>query len=114
MLDKEEVKERETGKERETNIDRARDRKESEDIQSSVQLGYKLFPVSICVLTPSSKGFVLVRHVCLCIYCIVYSRGKVLVSKLVGHREGKSEKSEVVVWFILKTSVKKERFTGNG
>lgn len=73
MLDKEEVKERETQKERETNIDRARDRKESEDIQSSVQLGYKLFPVSICVRTPSSKGFVLVWHVCLCIYCIVYS-----------------------------------------
>lgn len=40
-----EKKERERRKERETNIDRARDRKESEDVQSSVQLGYKLFPV---------------------------------------------------------------------
>ena len=67
-------RERERQKERETNIDKARDRRESEDTWSSVHLGYKLFPVSICVLTPSSKGFVLIWRVSLCVYCKFYSR----------------------------------------
>lgn len=84
MFDKKEAKERQTEieadkerereseREKEANIDRARDRKESEDARSSVQLGYKVFPVSICALTPSSKGFVLIWHVCLCICRIFY------------------------------------------
>lgn len=44
---------------------------EIERNQSSVQLGYKLFPASICVATPSSKGFVLIWHSCpVCAYCV--------------------------------------------
>lgn len=60
MLDKEVVR----GKKKIDNIVRARDRKDSEDLQSSVHLGYQLFPASICVLTPSRRGFVLVWQLC--------------------------------------------------
>lgn len=72
MLDKEELKDRKKQRETETNIDKARDRRESEDTQSSVQLGNNFFPVSICVLTPFSEGIVLIWHVCVWAYYILF------------------------------------------